>query len=103
MSVRLTSHYESAGEAATIYLAGTITTGDELALRNLFFAIPPSVRILRVDLGALVQFDVDTIDTIRTALIQWRELRGGVFHLSAQPHRRYRRAAEHLIAEAAAL
>jgi hypothetical protein len=68
------------GGAATLYLAGAFTPEHVAALREVCDALPPSVRTLRVQLGANPD-DCLVLKGIRELLRHWRLSRGSSFHL----------------------
>jgi hypothetical protein len=82
MIAQLHYQHEFAGETATMYLIGTLCRGDEVTLRTIVDALPPHIRMLRLDLHALDHADQDTVRLIHPLLRGWSERRGGTFSLA---------------------
>lgn len=79
---RLQHQLEIAGDAATLYLAGSLHLHDISMLRTLCFTLPERVTTLRVDLHAMVAPAAEGVSAVRALLHDWRLARRGEFRLS---------------------
>lgn len=82
MTDRMHHQLELAGEAATLYVTGSLGYDDVERLAGVCAATPMRVRTLRVDLHGLGQLSADAIGAVRQLLHFWRDSRRGEFRLT---------------------
>jgi hypothetical protein len=75
------------GTSATIYLNGGLADSRMAEIRDACDALPPSVRVLRVQL--MISSDVEALPlSIGAVLRHWRQMRHRAFHLVIPDNRR---------------
>ncbi len=82
-------HYqiELSGSTATLYVAGSLEADHAATLCAACGALPPNVRMLRLDLNAADTGGPAAMDAVRALLRHWRVNRGGEVRLSLRaPH-----------------
>ena len=75
---------ESHLQAATLYLAGTLTAAGVARVAAECDALPASVSVLRVSAGSLAPSDPHAVVALYTALCRWRS---GTTHPTRRPFR----------------
>lgn len=73
---------EVADDSATLYLSGSIESGDAFSIGRACSELPANVRTLRMDLHGLTFMDDEALSSVRGVLRYWRESRGGSFRVS---------------------
>jgi ABC-type transporter Mla MlaB component len=81
MTKRMQCQIEMAGEAATLYVSGTLGRENTGTLVAISAGMPARIRTLRIDLRALGQVSADAMAAVRVLLDHWRQSRHAEFRL----------------------
>jgi ABC-type transporter Mla MlaB component len=78
----LHSSLEAHHDAATLYVAGTLSVAGAIDVMRRCEALPERVRALRVDLRGVRLLDVCALEALAFTLGRWRESRRGITRLA---------------------
>ena len=73
---------EIAGEAAALYVYGSLGEESVEILLAVCASLPPFIRTLRLDLRGIGVMNAEATNAVRRLLAQWRDTRRGDFRLN---------------------